>query len=136
MLHSRVANKVLFFFLECPLGVYGTNCLENCSLTCGHPGKCDRVTGHCNGGCQRGWTGVGCEEGKRHRNNKHANISIHFKLELDVLFKKKNIHIFIFNYKMELKIINISEKKEKHMMFQMLISYQYAHEEGSFKLLS
>ena len=72
-------KQVLFFFLECPIGLYGVNCLQNCSLTCGHPGKCDRVTGHCNGGCQRGWTGVRCEEGKRQRNNKNANKSILFK---------------------------------------------------------
>ena len=72
-------KQILFFYSECPLGVYGANCLGNCSLTCGHSGKCDKVTGHCNGGCQLGWTGVRCEEGKRQRNNKHANISIHLK---------------------------------------------------------
>ena len=54
----------MFFFLECPIGSYGVNCLGNCSLTCMHPGKCNRETGHCNGGCQGGWTGVRCEEGK------------------------------------------------------------------------
>nr|XP_022305386.1 tyrosine-protein kinase receptor Tie-1-like [Crassostrea virginica] len=50
---------------ECQTGVYRANCLGNCSLTCVHPMKCDRVTGHCNGGCQRGWTGVRCEEEKQ-----------------------------------------------------------------------
>ncbi|XP_078320780.1 uncharacterized protein LOC144621431 [Crassostrea virginica] len=50
--------------LECSLGLYGVNCLQNCSLTCGIPGNCDRKTGYCNGGCQRGWKGVMCEEGK------------------------------------------------------------------------
>ena len=68
MLNLKVTNKILFFsfYLECPMGSYGVNCIGNCSLNCRLPKKCDRVTGHCNGGCQRGWTGVRCEEGKRY----------------------------------------------------------------------
>mgnify|MGYP003689832513 CR=1 FL=1 len=55
----------LFFFLSGrSVGSYGVNCVENCSMTCGIPGNCDRITGYCNGGCQRGWTGVKCEKGK------------------------------------------------------------------------
>nr|XP_022309955.1 uncharacterized protein LOC111115489 [Crassostrea virginica] len=48
---------------ECPEGLYGRNCLQNCSMTCGDPGRCDIMTGHCNGGCQIGWTGAMCEKG-------------------------------------------------------------------------
>ena len=51
------------FFLDCQQGLYGSNCRQNCSLTCGDPGKCDKMTGHCNGGCQVGWTGAMCEKG-------------------------------------------------------------------------
>lgn len=32
-------------------------------MTCGVPGICDKVTGHCNG-CQAGWEGEMCENGK------------------------------------------------------------------------
>ncbi|XP_078330352.1 uncharacterized protein LOC144624428 [Crassostrea virginica] len=47
---------------DCPEGYYGSNCSQNCSMTCGDPGRCDIMTGHCNGGCQVGWTGVKCEK--------------------------------------------------------------------------
>ena len=57
-------NVINNYFSECMVGFYGVNCLQNCSMTCGIPGNCDRITGYCNGGCQRGWRGVRCEEGK------------------------------------------------------------------------
>ncbi|XP_078328063.1 uncharacterized protein LOC144623506 [Crassostrea virginica] len=47
---------------DCPSGLYGSNCSQNCSVTCGDPGRCDIMTGHCNGGCQVGWTGAMCEK--------------------------------------------------------------------------
>ncbi|XP_078328051.1 uncharacterized protein LOC144617685 [Crassostrea virginica] len=47
----------------CPEGFFGRNCSQDCSLTCGDPGRCDIMTGHCNGGCQVGWTGAMCEKG-------------------------------------------------------------------------
>ena len=59
-----------FFFSECSIRLYGVNCLQICSMACGIPGDCDRVTGYCIGGCQRGWRGVRCEEGKLYINNK------------------------------------------------------------------
>lgn len=64
MAMSHLANDCIIFFQECSVGLYGANCLQNCSMVCGVPGNCDRVTGYCNGGCQRGWTGVRCDEGK------------------------------------------------------------------------
>ncbi|XP_078328393.1 uncharacterized protein LOC144623719 [Crassostrea virginica] len=48
---------------DCPEGLYGSKCLQNCSVTCGEPRRCNIKTGHCNGGCQVGWTGVMCEKG-------------------------------------------------------------------------
>ena len=64
-------------FLDCPEGFYGSKCLQNCSLTCGDPGRCDIMTGHCNGGCQVGWTGAMCEKGYQLTiNNIHENVHV------------------------------------------------------------
>ena len=63
--HFSFVHYLFFlFYIECSVGFYGVNCLQNCSMACGIPGNCDRITGYCHGGCQRGWTGVRCEEGK------------------------------------------------------------------------
>ena len=63
---SFVQYFFYFFYIECSEGFYGVNCLQNCSRACRIPGNCDRITGYCHGGCQRGWTGVRCEEGKHY----------------------------------------------------------------------
>ncbi|XP_078327837.1 uncharacterized protein LOC111111750 [Crassostrea virginica] len=47
--------------LECSAGVFGKDCAGNCSMTCGDPGVCDKVTGHCNGSCLPGWEGDMCQ---------------------------------------------------------------------------
>ena len=49
---------------ECPNGKYGHNCEENCSMHCTIPGSCNRLTGHCIGGCQTGWKNAQCDQGK------------------------------------------------------------------------
>ena len=49
---------------ECAVGLFGNNCSKNCSQTCGNPGVCHKVTGHCNGSCMAGWVGDMCEKGK------------------------------------------------------------------------
>ena len=51
------------YLTECPAGVFGKNCVENCSMTCGDPGVCDKVTGHCNESCLPGWEGDMCQNG-------------------------------------------------------------------------
>lgn len=51
-------------FLECFTGKYGFNCKENCSIHCGVPERCDRVTGKCEGGCQPGWSDLTCKTSK------------------------------------------------------------------------
>ena len=52
-----------FYFTECPAAVFGKDCVENCSMTCGDPGVCDKETGHCNGSCLPGWKGDMCQNG-------------------------------------------------------------------------
>nr|XP_022304591.1 protein jagged-1b-like [Crassostrea virginica] len=47
--------------IECAVGMFGNNCSKNCSLACGNPGVCHKVTGHCNGSCLAGWEGDMCE---------------------------------------------------------------------------
>ena len=42
-------------------------------MTCGDPWKCDMMTGHCNGGCQVGWTGAKCEKIYHVTINTHEN---------------------------------------------------------------
>ncbi|XP_078328406.1 uncharacterized protein LOC111115159 [Crassostrea virginica] len=62
---------------DCPERLYGRNCLQHCSMTCGDPGKCDIMTGHCNGGCQVGWTGSMCEKGYHLTiNDIHENVHV------------------------------------------------------------
>ena len=52
-----------FYFTEYSAGVFGKDCVENCSMTCGDPGVCDKFTGHCNGKCLPGWEGNMCQHG-------------------------------------------------------------------------
>ena len=54
----------LIYLAECAAGLFGNNCVENCSMTCGDPGVCDKVTGHCNRSCLAGWEGNMCQNGK------------------------------------------------------------------------
>ena len=54
---------------ECAVGLFGNNCSKNCSLTCGNPGVCHKVTGHCNGRCLPGWEGDMCQNGNDLKKN-------------------------------------------------------------------
>lgn len=64
----------MFALAVCSEGYYGYNCKENCSMTCGVPGRCDRVTGSCNGSCLSGWKEDMCEIGNLCK--KKNNISL------------------------------------------------------------
>ena len=50
--------------LECRAGRFGQNCRHYCSRLCAIQRKCDRVTGHCIGGCQAGWKKAHCDQSK------------------------------------------------------------------------
>ena len=52
--------------------MFGKDCVENCSMTCGDPGVCDKETGYCNGRCLPGWEGKMCQNG----NNLYKFLSI------------------------------------------------------------
>ena len=49
---------------ECPDGLYGHECQENCSTNCIFSGSCDSMTGQCEGGCQAGWKKSKCDTSK------------------------------------------------------------------------
>ena len=51
----------MIHLIECPVGLYGEMCKEECSPNCKEPGVCDMSTGHCAGGCQAGWTQFKCD---------------------------------------------------------------------------
>ena len=55
-------TPIFVYRSECSKGFHGVNCMGNCSPTCGLPGNYNRITGHCNGGCQCGWAGFMCEK--------------------------------------------------------------------------
>ena len=52
-----------FNLKECSAGLFEKDCAEKCSMTCGDPGVCEKVTGHCNGSCLQGWKGDMCQNG-------------------------------------------------------------------------
>lgn len=55
-------NSNHLYILECPVGYYGENCNNKCSMYCSVPSQCDSFTGQCNGGCQPGWYTKTCEQ--------------------------------------------------------------------------
>ena len=65
-------------------------------MTCGNPGICDRITGHCSGGCRAGWTGLLCDEGKSLVIYMFICMCM-FLLSMPGCFIfKKNTHIYIY----------------------------------------
>ena len=49
---------------ECPDGLYGHECQDNCSANCNVSGRCNSITGHCEGGCKSGWKQSKCDASK------------------------------------------------------------------------
>lgn len=50
---------------ECTNGWYGANCSQRCSGHCRDDTICNHVTGLCDKGCDAGWTGSLCNQGKK-----------------------------------------------------------------------
>ena len=61
----------MFALAVCSEGYYGYNCKETCSMTCGVPGRCDRVSGSCNGSCLSGWKEDMCQIGNLCKKKQH-----------------------------------------------------------------
>lgn len=60
MLSKKKNNKT-----ECTNGWYSVNCSRQCSGHCRENIPCNHVTGHCDKGCDTGWTGTLCINGKK-----------------------------------------------------------------------
>lgn len=64
---------------ECTDGNYGLNCVNNCSDHCLNDLPCNKQTGHCNGGCNPGYTNGDCSKGK-FKDNQAENNNIKFNM--------------------------------------------------------
>lgn len=53
----------MFILSECIEGMYGSECLQQCPGHCRDSVTCNHVTGQCDGGCDKGWTGDLCDKG-------------------------------------------------------------------------
>lgn len=53
----------MFISLECPAGLYGEHCSNNCG-NCLHNTNCHHVNGTCSEGCEPGYQEHNCTEGK------------------------------------------------------------------------
>lgn len=51
-------------FKECDDGIYGYNCVNNCSGHCINNSPCNKQTGQCDKGCNPGYTNSKCNKGK------------------------------------------------------------------------
>nr|XP_022305737.1 uncharacterized protein LOC111112507 [Crassostrea virginica] len=98
---------------DCPEGLYGRNCSQNCSMTCGDPGRCDIMTGHCSGGCQVGWTGAMCEKGYRLTiYNTHKNVYILKPSYISTIKDYLSYHNFMDNL---FCLAKKNDKKRNHL---------------------
>lgn len=66
----------MFISPECIEGSYGSKCHHQCSGHCLDSVTCNHVTGHCDGGCDKGWTGDLCDKGST------CDFSSSFKVKL------------------------------------------------------
>nr|XP_034319408.1 cell death abnormality protein 1-like isoform X2 [Crassostrea gigas] len=59
----KIAHIVMYFpYEKCKFGWFGSYCENKCSENCRVPGKCDWITGLCEGGCQAGWESPECDK--------------------------------------------------------------------------
>ena len=57
------ASYHLLFYVVCDDGTYGSNCFHNCSRNCLDDSPCNKETGHCESGCNPGYTSALCNQG-------------------------------------------------------------------------
>lgn len=50
--------------IGCDDGTYGYDCGNNCSGHCLNDSSCNKQTGHCDKGCELGYTNTDCSKGK------------------------------------------------------------------------
>ena len=63
--YKKNDSRVSSLSIDCRAGRYGERCSNLCSETCGGlANTCDRVNGTCNNGCDHGYTGTKCDQGK------------------------------------------------------------------------
>lgn len=63
-IHLRWNVSISITIVECVDGTYGYNCDKNCSSHCLNNFPCNKQTGHCNEGCNPGYTNDNCSKGK------------------------------------------------------------------------
>lgn len=82
--HSLICNVYCMLSKqpECTNGWYGVNCSQQCSRHCISGTTCNHVTGLCDKGCDKGWTGSLCIKGKLpNQNIKSSQIKPMIKAE-------------------------------------------------------
>lgn len=60
-------KKIVIYIIgiiECHEGAFGYNCVNNCSGHCLNNSACNKQTGHCDRGCNPGYTKSDCSKGK------------------------------------------------------------------------
>lgn len=97
-------------FQECMMGYYGKNCSNQCSAFCNVIGRCDKITGHCDGRCKPGWKGETCDQ----KISKIQNITYRNILKITIqLCKKMFCYIRINVIK-----LNLHQEKKKLVLFK------------------
>uniref|UniRef100_K1RI85 Multiple epidermal growth factor-like domains 10 n=1 Tax=Magallana gigas TaxID=29159 RepID=K1RI85_MAGGI len=58
---------------ECNDGTYGYSCTNICSGHCLNDSPCNKRSGHCDGGCNPGYTNIDCNKGTNHKIDDESN---------------------------------------------------------------
>ena len=81
---------------ECPDGFYGPKYQENCSANCNVSGRCDSMTGQCEGGCQAGWKQSKCDASKDVKMLNICKTSFFFAGIMGLKISRIQTYCFIF----------------------------------------
>lgn len=67
---NRILNSISLYsipvfcmVLACEKGTFGYDCLNNCSGNCLNDSLCNKQNGHCDRGCNPGYTNTDCSKG-------------------------------------------------------------------------